>query len=58
MKINNMVALGEAILNTGTSPRDLIVMRVNRRPSESLFFGDVAAAVTAKATASIFRISS
>jgi len=36
---------------------NLIVMGVNRRPSESLFFGNVAAAVLAQSKVSILFIS-
>ena len=36
---------------------DLIVMGVNRRPGEALYFGDVAAAVLEKAEASVVFVT-
>ena len=37
---------------------DLVVMGVNRRPGEALFFGNVAGAVIADAEASVLLLSS
>jgi Kef-type K+ transport system membrane component KefB/nucleotide-binding universal stress UspA family protein len=47
-----------AILREASRGRhDLIVMGVNRRPGETLYFGDVAAAVLGKAEASVLLVA-
>jgi Kef-type K+ transport system membrane component KefB/nucleotide-binding universal stress UspA family protein len=52
-------AVVDAILReAGASRHTLIVMGVNRRPGEALFFGDVAAAVLERSTRSILFVSS
>jgi len=49
----------DAILReAGTSRRTLIVMGVNRRPGDVLFFGDVAATVLERSTRSVLFVSS
>jgi nucleotide-binding universal stress UspA family protein len=53
------VAAGEAILREVVAGRyNLVVMGVNRRPGDVLFFGDVAATVLAGAKASVLLVSS
>jgi nucleotide-binding universal stress UspA family protein len=57
VKIDTTVA--DAILRqAGTSRHTLIVMGVNRRPGETLFFGDVAAAILERSQRSILFVSS
>jgi Kef-type K+ transport system membrane component KefB/nucleotide-binding universal stress UspA family protein len=57
VKIDATVA--DAILRqAGTSRHTLIVMGVNRRPGETLFFGDVAAAILERSQRSILFVSS
>jgi Kef-type K+ transport system membrane component KefB/nucleotide-binding universal stress UspA family protein len=57
VKIDATVA--DAILRqAGTSRNMLIVMGVNRRPGETLFFGDVAAAILERSQRSILFVSS
>ena len=52
------VAPDEAILRRARSGRyNLIVMGVNRRPGDTLFFGNVAAVILREAKASILFIS-
>jgi Kef-type K+ transport system membrane component KefB/nucleotide-binding universal stress UspA family protein len=49
----------DAILREVKTGRyDLVVMGVNRRPGEALFFGNVAGAVIEDATSSVFMLSS
>ena len=53
------VAPEDAILRQAAAGRHtLIVMGVNRRPGDTLFFGDVAAAVLEKSARSVLFISS
>jgi Kef-type K+ transport system membrane component KefB/nucleotide-binding universal stress UspA family protein len=52
------VAAADAILRKATASRNtLIVMGVNRRPGDTLFFGNVAAAVLEKSRRSILFVS-
>jgi nucleotide-binding universal stress UspA family protein len=56
--IKRSAAVAETILReAGTSRHTLIVMGVNRRPGDSLFFGDVAAAILERSTRSIMLVS-
>jgi Kef-type K+ transport system membrane component KefB/nucleotide-binding universal stress UspA family protein len=56
--IKRSAAIAETILReAGTSRHSLIVMGVNRRPGDSLFFGDVAAAILERSTRSILFVS-
>jgi K+:H+ antiporter len=53
------VAAEDAILRqAGASRQTLIVMGVNRRPGEALFFGNVAAAILERSSRSILFVSS
>jgi Kef-type K+ transport system membrane component KefB/nucleotide-binding universal stress UspA family protein len=51
-------AIAETIMReAGASRHTLIVMGVNRRPGDTLFFGDVAAAILERSTRSILFVS-
>lgn len=52
------IAPEEAILRAARARDTLIVMGVNRRPGDELFFGEVAAAVLARSTRSLLLVSS
>jgi K+:H+ antiporter len=57
--IKRSKAIAETIMReAGTHRHTLIVMGVNRRPGDSLFFGDVAAAILERSTRSILFVSS
>ncbi|HTI88794.1 MAG TPA: cation:proton antiporter [Alphaproteobacteria bacterium] len=47
----------DAILRESSHPDSLIVMGVNRRPGKTLYFGDTAASVLARAKASILFVA-
>jgi Kef-type K+ transport system membrane component KefB/nucleotide-binding universal stress UspA family protein len=56
--IKRSAAIAETIMReAGASRHTLIVMGVNRRPGDSLFFGDVAAAILERSTRSILFVS-
>jgi len=56
--IKRSAAIAETIMReAGTNRHTLIVMGVNRRPGDSLFFGDVAAAILERSTCSILFVS-
>jgi len=56
--IKRSAAVAETILReAGTSRHTLVVMGVNRRPGDSLFFGDVAAAILERSTRSVLFVS-
>ncbi|HEV2956915.1 MAG TPA: cation:proton antiporter [Xanthobacteraceae bacterium] len=56
--IKRSAAIVETILReAGASRHTLIVMGVNRRPGDALFFGDVAAAILERSTRSILFVS-
>jgi nucleotide-binding universal stress UspA family protein len=56
--IKRSTAIAETILReAGASRHMLIVMGVNRRPGDALFFGDVAAAILERSTRSILFVS-
>jgi Kef-type K+ transport system membrane component KefB/nucleotide-binding universal stress UspA family protein len=56
--IKRSAAVAETILReAGASRHTLIVMGVNRRPGDSLFFGDVAAAILERSTRSVLFVS-
>ena len=56
--IKRSAAIAETIMReAGTNRHTLIVMGVNRRPGDSLFFGDVAAAILERSTRSILFVS-
>jgi Kef-type K+ transport system membrane component KefB/nucleotide-binding universal stress UspA family protein len=56
--IKRSTAVADTILReAGASRRTLIVMGVNRRPGDSLFFGDVAAAILERSTRSLLFVS-
>jgi Kef-type K+ transport system membrane component KefB/nucleotide-binding universal stress UspA family protein len=57
--VKTKAAVVDAILRqAGASRHTLIVIGVNRRPGETLFFGDVAAAILERSTRSILFVSS
>src|SRR5262249_11671904 len=57
--VRTAAAREQAILRqAGARGQTLIVMGVNRRPGEKLFFGDVAAAVLARSQRSVLFVSS
>jgi nucleotide-binding universal stress UspA family protein len=57
--IHTELAPNEAILREIKQHRfDLVVMGVNRRPGEALFFGNVAGAIIEDAEASVLLLSS
>jgi Kef-type K+ transport system membrane component KefB/nucleotide-binding universal stress UspA family protein len=57
--VKTKAAVVDAILRqAGASRHTLIVMGVNRRPGETLFFGDVAAAILERSARSILFVSS
>jgi len=56
--VHTDIAPEEAILRAARARDTLIVMGVNRRPGDELFFGEVAAAVLAGSTRSILFVSS
>lgn len=57
--VRSDVAPREAILaEVEKHAHDLIVMGVSRRPGDKLFFGDTAAAVLEKASASVVFVAS
>ena len=51
------VAPDDAILREMRTAADLVVMGVNRRPGDTLFFGDTATAVLAKGKASVLFVA-
>jgi nucleotide-binding universal stress UspA family protein len=56
--IKRSKAIAETIMReAGTHRHTLIVMGVNRRPGDALFFGDVAAAILERSTRSILFVS-
>jgi Kef-type K+ transport system membrane component KefB/nucleotide-binding universal stress UspA family protein len=56
--IKRSTAIADTILREAGASRDtLIVMGVNRRPGDALFFGDVAAAILERSTRSLLFVS-
>jgi Kef-type K+ transport system membrane component KefB/nucleotide-binding universal stress UspA family protein len=56
--IKRSTAIAETIMReAGASRNTLVVMGVNRRPGDSLFFGDVAAAILERSARSILFVS-